>query len=524
MKKILMLLVGFLTIMSGLACSNDNVMLEPDNENEGVNESVGSAFFSGKKVLVAYFSWGGTTQRMAQQIQNFTGADVFRVEPVVPYPTEYTPCTEVALEEKNNNARPAIAGTIENWDDYDVVFIGCPVWWWTTPMIIHTFCESYDFKGKTVVPFCTYAATYRDETLAEIVNSTPDAAHLTGEGLTSGRITPSTIQTWINLINEEWNNLNSSSSDTPMTGTVNLWERGNIPTITHNVHNSDGPDFIPNMEVFTVSDDVTPKGAVIICPGGAFQFRSMQNEGYDVADMLVSMGYQCFIVNYRIAPYTMCESATDLQRAIRYVRAHAEDYRIAPENIALVGFSAGGILNGEVLLNWRGLTNGTALDKSYRPDALDNVSVSACAVGMIYSFYGRLSVSMNNVETLRAANLPPAFYCWGTRDGFAGQFTQNSNAVREAGCEVETLILNGYPHGYGAASSPTVWGNRFDAFLTRIMSGGSSAISQVRKDVPTDGGTQEIYDLNGRKQASLPDTAHGVYIVKSGNMTKKIIK
>lgn len=89
--------------------------------------------------------------------------------------------------------------------------------------------------------------------------------------------------------------------------------------VTQNVNNSDGPDFIPNMEVFTVGEDVTPKGAVIICPGGAFQFRSMQNEGYDVADMLVPMGYQCFIVNYRIAPYTMRESATDLQRAIRFL-------------------------------------------------------------------------------------------------------------------------------------------------------------------------------------------------------------
>lgn len=207
MKKILMLLVSFMTIVSVSACSNDNKMPEPDNDNE-VNEGTGSAYFGGKKVLVAYFSWGGTTQRMAQQIQDITGADMFRIEPVKPYPTEYTPCTEVAREEKDNNARPAIKGTVENWDDYDVVFIGCPVWWWTTPMIIHTFCESYDFKGKTVVPFCTYASTYRDETLAEIVNSTPDAAHLTGEGLTSGRITPSTIQTWIDLINEEWNNQN----------------------------------------------------------------------------------------------------------------------------------------------------------------------------------------------------------------------------------------------------------------------------------------------------------------------------
>lgn len=240
-----------------------------------------------------------------------------------------------------------------------------------------------------------------------------------------------------------------------MSGVVNLWERGNIPTITQNVNNSDGPDFIPNMEVFTVADNVIPKGAVIICPGGAFQFRSVQSEGYNVANMFVPMGYQCFVVNYRIAPYTMRESATDLQRAIRYVRAHADDYRIEPENIALVGFSAGGILNGEVLLNWRDLTNGTALDNSYRPDALDEVPVSACAVGMIYSFYGRLSVSMNNVETLRAANLPLAFYCWGTRDGFAGQFTQNSNAVREAGCEMETHILEGYPMATERAAVPT---------------------------------------------------------------------
>ena len=60
------------------------------------------------KILVAYFSWGGTTQRMAQEIVRQTGADIFRIEPVVPYPTEYTPCTEVALEEKNNDARPAI--------------------------------------------------------------------------------------------------------------------------------------------------------------------------------------------------------------------------------------------------------------------------------------------------------------------------------------------------------------------------------------------------------------------------------
>lgn len=152
------------------------------------------------KILVAYFSWGGTTQRMAQEIVRQTGADIFRIEPVVPYPTDYTKCTEMAQEEKNNNARLAIADEVENWEQYDTVFIGCPVWWWTTPMIICTFAESYDFEGKTVVPFCTYASTYRNETLARIVELTPDADHLTGEGLTSGRINEQNISSWLKEI------------------------------------------------------------------------------------------------------------------------------------------------------------------------------------------------------------------------------------------------------------------------------------------------------------------------------------
>lgn len=516
MNRLLILLFTLLVMGCGTSCASD----EPAGS---VSENGNAAYFGGKKVLVAYFSWGGTTKRMAEQTQSITGADIFRIEPVVPYPTDYTPCTEVALEEKNNNARPAIKDRVQNWDDYDIVFIGCPVWWWTTPMIIHTFCESYDFKGKTVVPFCTYAATYRDETLAEIVNITPDANHLTGEGLTSGSINAQRIQTWIDLINEEWNNSNSSGSgDAVMTGKVDLWKKGNIPTVTPNVNNSDGPDFIPNLEVFTVAEDVTPKGAVMICPGGAFMFRSMQNEGYDIADMLTSMGYQCFVVNYRINPYTMRESAADLQRGIRYVKAHADEYRIKPENIALVGFSAGGILNGEVLLNWRDLTNGTALDSSYVPDDLDKVPVDACAVGMIYSFYGRLSVSMNNVETLREANLPSAFYCWGTRDGFAGQFTQNANAVEEAGCRVERKILQNFPHGYGTGGSYDVWGRDFDRFLTGIMSG-NSEIKSIGEDVSESTGEKVMFDMYGRQVP--PDSAdNGVYIVMQGHKASKLLR
>ena len=205
MKKYLIYLMMAAAVMAFGACSpeeeNDprtpgiETPNEPQQPGNDPDTPTGS-----RKILVAYFSWGGTTQRMAQEIVRQTGADVFRIEPVVPYPTEYTPCTEVALEERDTDARPAIVSTVENWADYDTVFIGCPVWWHTAPMIINTFSESYDFKGKTVVPFCTYAATYRDETLARIVELTPDAAHLTGEGLTSGRINEQTIATWLRNI------------------------------------------------------------------------------------------------------------------------------------------------------------------------------------------------------------------------------------------------------------------------------------------------------------------------------------
>lgn len=218
MKKYLIYLMMVVAVMTFGACSpNEDYepkipgVETPETPDDGEEENPGNPDNSknpdepetpdtsngDSKILVAYFSWEGTTQRMAQEIVKQTSADVFRIEPVVPYPTEYTPCTEVAREEKDNNARPAIVGKVENWEQYDIVFIGCPVWWWTTPMIIYTFAESYDFKGKTVVPFCTYAATYRNETLARIVELTPDAEHLTGEGLTSGRINEQNIASWL---------------------------------------------------------------------------------------------------------------------------------------------------------------------------------------------------------------------------------------------------------------------------------------------------------------------------------------
>lgn len=80
-----------------------------------------------------------------------------------PYPTDYNECTVVAREELDNGIRPELSDTVENLDDYDVVFVGCPVWWHTAPMAIWSFLENseHDFSDKIIVPFCTYASTYR---------------------------------------------------------------------------------------------------------------------------------------------------------------------------------------------------------------------------------------------------------------------------------------------------------------------------------------------------------------------------
>ena len=88
-------------------------------------------FAQDRKILVAYFSWSGNTQHVAEYIARQTGGTLFRIEPVKPYPTEYTPCTEVAKAEKEQNARPAIKNRVADWNSYDTIFIGCPV---STPL------------------------------------------------------------------------------------------------------------------------------------------------------------------------------------------------------------------------------------------------------------------------------------------------------------------------------------------------------------------------------------------------------
>ena len=122
---------------------------------------------------------------------------------------------------------------------------------------------------------------------------------------------------------------------------------------------------------------------------------------------------------------------------------------------------------GDEALHFDEQVNGTVLDSGYVPDSLDQVSANVCAIGMIYSFYGRLSVSNNSVDDLRAGDIPPTFYTYGTEDPFYRQFIANANAARQAGVQVEEHVLEGWPHGFGVQGEWTSW---FDNFLTQIIS------------------------------------------------------
>ncbi|MBR2257985.1 MAG: NAD(P)H-dependent oxidoreductase [Blautia sp.] len=111
------------------------------------------------KALVAYFSAGGVTAKLAKRLADGIGADLFEIQPETPYTDAdlnwQNSKSRSSVEMNDRGCRPAISSGIDNMAQYDVVFVGFPVWWYREPSIIDTFMEAYDFSGKTVVPFAT---------------------------------------------------------------------------------------------------------------------------------------------------------------------------------------------------------------------------------------------------------------------------------------------------------------------------------------------------------------------------------
>jgi flavodoxin len=153
------------------------------------------------KVLVAYFSATNNTRPLAEYIADAAGADLYEITPAVPYTSadlNYNDSsTRATVEQNDASARPAISGSVENMADYDVVFIGYPIWWGQAPRIISTFLESYDLSGKTIIPFCTSGSSGIGSSATNLHSLAPNANWLAGQRFSSGT-SRDTMANWVN--------------------------------------------------------------------------------------------------------------------------------------------------------------------------------------------------------------------------------------------------------------------------------------------------------------------------------------
>ncbi|WP_407380353.1 flavodoxin [Methanobrevibacter sp.] len=181
MKKIIIISIIALIILA-VGISEAAAMSDAESKSNDIlkkNNTNG-------KVLVVYFSKTGenynvgevevgNTAMMASYIKEYLNADSFEIVPVNPYPDDYKETTDQASKEQSDNARPEIKNRIDNFDNYDTIFIGYPIWWGDLPNIMYTFLEQYDFNGKTVIPFNTHEGSGDAGTYQTIASQLPEA-------------------------------------------------------------------------------------------------------------------------------------------------------------------------------------------------------------------------------------------------------------------------------------------------------------------------------------------------------------
>lgn len=221
MKKLITILLA-LTMLCGLAACGGEKQTNseptppaatPPTESEShpspempseTPEPVSSPEAEGKgKVLVAYFSATGNTRPLAEYIAEAQDAELYEIIPETPYTDAdldwHDSASRTTLEMNNPDSRPVISGSVENMDDYDIVFLGYPIRWGGAPHIIRTFLESYDFSGKTIVPFCTSGSSGIGSSATDLHDLAPDATWLDGSRFSAGT-SRDTITEWVNSL------------------------------------------------------------------------------------------------------------------------------------------------------------------------------------------------------------------------------------------------------------------------------------------------------------------------------------
>ncbi|WP_297286381.1 flavodoxin [uncultured Brachyspira sp.] len=196
-KKIIFVLLSIIM----LSCSNNDTQKKDyivDSLETSQNINALNISNTQNKILIAYFTWSdntivenpdsidvdaetsasvlspGNAELIANWIAEKTGGDLFSIRTQNKYSSDYDECLNQARRERDNNERPALVGRVNNIDDYDVIFLGFPNWWYTCPMAVFTFVESYDLSGKTIIPFCTHGTGGLSRTIRDLKNLLPE--------------------------------------------------------------------------------------------------------------------------------------------------------------------------------------------------------------------------------------------------------------------------------------------------------------------------------------------------------------
>ena len=203
MKKIISIALVLALALSFAACgskSQPTSQAQPETEQKVTGQAQQSSETeSDKKILTIYFSWSGNTDAFANYIHNSAGGDIVRINPVKAYPETYDEVVDLAKEEKNDDARPQFKDLGVNPEEYDVIFVGYPIWWYTLPMIMYTFFDTYDFSGKTLIPFNTHEGSGDGGTYDTIKEFEPKATVLEGLAIRGGSIdgAESEVKEWL---------------------------------------------------------------------------------------------------------------------------------------------------------------------------------------------------------------------------------------------------------------------------------------------------------------------------------------
>lgn len=274
MKKIISLFMVLTMVLSLAACSTNQSPGEstPEESSSQTNESTPTPSNTNGKNLVVYFSMPdnvddstvvidgetlGNTQYMAYVIQETVGADIFRIEPETPYPTDHDELVDIAREEQSNNARPAIKDTIENFDTYENIFVGYPNWWGDMPMILYSFFDKYDFSGKTIIPFNTHGGSGFSGTISTIKELEPNAEVLDGKSISRNDIQDAEqeIVDWVNSLDLKQAEAQQPTDEAGKTLVVYYSATGNTENVANYIATATDGDLFKLEPVEPYSDD-----------------------------------------------------------------------------------------------------------------------------------------------------------------------------------------------------------------------------------------------------------------------------